>query len=541
MSEQRELVVDIDDQLLKGIYRDFDSNVRASLGAIVEKDSLPKKFRFCRRSRSPERFWDDVNTAGAQLRWSLGTARNVLAMTTAYANTAIGNVTLAQRQAGTATKREIQRIVFSSGLEVYDGNIIANFNRPLIFRIPITNNKGAAQKYSFPTQADAAGSLAGKYQDAYDSAGKVRIWLSNGVAAAPDVPPGGRLLPVTYVNGDSAATIATKMQAAIDPDAALIATKDGTTVYVQQAVAGIRTNPDPGTLTWVTTIVTAGTIGPLTGKTFKAYDDEGDIAIVFLRAGDVMPPEAEDLDRQITVIVTDNDTAATVAAAATAVIDADAKLAAITVAGTNTVEVTDSVGGERTEPVDINSGLDIQVKQHGKSFSHNFLYDSNPDEIASGFDGYWEVKRTDSGNIDFRAAAVGPQPLMTIDVGDLSFPNVVEINWDIATPEMSTYMNAYLAANPAAQWATLVYELKAMFPGQGWNTIIRMQVAVYFTIFNGGITGSIPTVPLVGTNFRITAAPTLQIKDAASGLFHVINIVDVGGTKTLDVDQVGLA
>jgi hypothetical protein len=542
MSEQREIIFDIDDPVMRGIYRSFESNARASIGALVEKDSIPQKFRLVRRSSSAERFWDDVNTAGCQIRASLGDPHNVYATVTAWSSPATSSVSLVVRQTGTATQHNIQRIAFSQGLDVYDGNLILNFNKPLITDVPLKNNKGTAQKFSFTTIADAAGSLAGKAFNLYDAAGPVRPWLSNGVAAAPDVPAGGRLIAVAYVNGDSASVIADKIVTAVDPDAQLIVSADGNKVTITQAFGGVRGAPDAGDTGFsIPAIITAGTNGQLSLKTFKLYDDQGTVAVTFTRAGDVTPDAAEALDRQIIVSVTDSDTAATVAATAAAAIDGDAKFAAVVVAGTNTVRITDSVGGDRTESVDIDTGLQITTNQKGKTLTANFLYDADPGEISGQLEGYWNVTRTKAWNIDFRATTPGSQPTMTLDSGGLSFPNVIEMPWDIATPEMDAKFTAAIALSPNLKYITLTYELKVMFPGQGWKTIVFQDVPVYRTIFNGGITGSIPTVPLVGTNFRITAAPTLQIKDSSSGLFYNVAIVNVGGVFTLDIDQTGVA
>lgn len=69
--------------------------------------------------------------------------------------------------------------------------------------------KDTKQKSCITTKADTAGSLAGKFFVVHEPVTQAKhvFWLDNGIASAP-VVPGATLHPVTYVNGDSAATIA---------------------------------------------------------------------------------------------------------------------------------------------------------------------------------------------------------------------------------------------------------------------------------------------------------------------------------------------
>lgn len=99
--------------------------------------------------------------------------------------------------------------------------------------------------------ADVAGSLDGDYLDLTDRNGTVRVWfdVDNG-STPPSTPGSGRLLEVNIATGDSAETVATALQAAVDADAEFTATRSGAVVTVTDAYTGTRSDVSAGTTGW---------------------------------------------------------------------------------------------------------------------------------------------------------------------------------------------------------------------------------------------------------------------------------------------------
>lgn len=90
---------------------------------------------------------------------------------------------------------------------------------------------------------DVAGSVAGEYWDIqavasdYKTKSDYRVWMDDSVASAP-VADGKTLVPVTYTQGDDAATLASLAQAAVDALADISATNSGATMTFENDFIG---------------------------------------------------------------------------------------------------------------------------------------------------------------------------------------------------------------------------------------------------------------------------------------------------------------
>lgn len=637
MSEPKTLIIDIDDPLKAGIYRDFESTARGSFGVSVRNDELLIKFRPVRRSDIDNKIWEDVNTQSCSHDWAMGlpdqiatsgiwatiangnpallaalaynitaaalaTAMNgngaviaaggvtvksnragtyevecvnvnqvinwttgtdtlwpdadvristprvagvntkqlsifkitqgPYARCTTFNSIASSAVNITSRQNGTETKKAVQRLVFTQGLEPYEGNLIFNWDKPEIVNLPCKANIGDKEEYNATLLADVAGNLAGLYDDVPDDAGPVRIWLSNGVAAAPPVPAGGRLLAVAYTNGFSAAQMAVAYATAVDADAKFVASVTNITqVKIVANAEGAREDVIPRNSGIVFAKIKDGTNGPLAGKTVKLFVQSGNVALYWQVAGGAVPVAATLCDRAIGVVVTPSDSAATVAANTKTIVDGDAELIAVVIAGSNTVKITDVFGGERDDAEDIDSGLNPTVKQHGKSFTANVAYDAPERDIEAEFSNQFEVIRRKNGNIDFRSISTGVIPLITVDAADLAFPNILEGVMNLNTYGMFSAFNA-----TDAEFLPLILEGKIQFPGRLFSTYIRVIVRVYRSVVDEGTMIPSPGSAYNGVNFRVTGGGELQIKNRDTGNYHPVWISGLAGAETLDID-----
>ena len=111
--------------------------------------------------------------------------------------------------------------------------------------------------------ADVGGATNGKDWFINSLTTPYYVWYSNGGGANPS-PPGKTAVPVTYVNGDSAATMATKTKTALDA----IAGAPFTTTIVGGSTLVITLNNVPSR-SLISPVVTDGTVP--TGYAFQVY------------------------------------------------------------------------------------------------------------------------------------------------------------------------------------------------------------------------------------------------------------------------------
>lgn len=88
--------------------------------------------------------------------------------------------------------------------------------------------------------------------------------LTGGTATstAPATPSSGRLLPVVIAEGDTAATVATATQLAVDADTEFTATVLSATVTITDAHTGTRTDVSSGTTGWSVSTTQQGAASP---------------------------------------------------------------------------------------------------------------------------------------------------------------------------------------------------------------------------------------------------------------------------------------
>lgn len=143
---------------------------------------------------------------------------------------------------------------------------------------------GVAQVFTAQAIADTAGSLRGTYFDCQDSAGLVRVWFTVGAIGTAPALATGRLLVVNVVSGDSANTVASAINTAIDADAEFVSTVSTDTVTVTQISKGERGAPLAGTSGFTVGVGTAGVSTKLlvpsvtlSGRKARGTDNTGNV------------------------------------------------------------------------------------------------------------------------------------------------------------------------------------------------------------------------------------------------------------------------
>ncbi len=105
---------------------------------------------------------------------------------------------------------------------------------------PVDGTTATGFTFSTVTQG-TAGVLSGAVMLIYDQNGSVGVWLNTGSLATPtEAASARRQIPVTIAAGDSANTVATAVQTAIDADAEFSATVSGNLVTITDAQGGAR-------------------------------------------------------------------------------------------------------------------------------------------------------------------------------------------------------------------------------------------------------------------------------------------------------------
>jgi len=130
-------------------------------------------------------------------------------------------------------------------------NLLVACNTTKLANLLGNDPAGFANVTDIYTVGDIAGSLDGKYFKLYDKAGSVGVWiaLNNGATAQPaGATACTRQIKITTINtADSAASVATKLAAALDADAQYTAAAWGDLCSVTDAIIGPRTAAVDGT------------------------------------------------------------------------------------------------------------------------------------------------------------------------------------------------------------------------------------------------------------------------------------------------------
>lgn len=178
--------------------------------------------------------------------------------------------------------------------------------------------------------ADVSGSLDGDGFIIYDSAGSVGVWFDHGdsgTAAPADVAACARTIEITGgANDDTAATIATLIQAALNGDSAFSASVLSDTVTITDAAVGTRTN-------------IADSASSATGFTFSTPTNG---------IADVVTPATPGGGRLLAIPLVAGATVAQVASSIAASVGADSNFSVVS-DGVDTATITDAHLGTRTD------------------------------------------------------------------------------------------------------------------------------------------------------------------------------------------------
>lgn len=235
---------------------------------------------------------------------------------------------------------------------------------------------GAYEVTDITCVADSAGSLSGKYFKLYDESGSVAFWI--------DVDNGGTTIPAgasactraveitTIATGDSAATVATKVAAAVDADAKFSASVSNSThVVVTSSTIGTKTDAADGAQAtgFTISVTTQGVASNLQNKYF-VINSASNAASYYVwcnvGAEGVDPAVAGKTGVEVTLSA--GASASAVATAIASAVDAQSAFAA-EVDGSNVV-ITNAATGVATDGTAGNSPFTFARHLHG----HAALY-----------------------------------------------------------------------------------------------------------------------------------------------------------------------
>lgn len=145
-------------------------------------------------------------------------------------------------------------------IEVLNNSAIISFDGSTTPKKLAYAVSGVAEVTSITTVADVAASLDGKYFILYDDVGSVAFWfdVDNNGTAEPSHGATRSVEITTVVTGDSAATVATAVQGAVDADAKFSASVNSATVTVTASATGYRTDGTANTSGFTVSVTTQG-------------------------------------------------------------------------------------------------------------------------------------------------------------------------------------------------------------------------------------------------------------------------------------------
>lgn len=113
----------------------------------------------------------------------------------------------------------------------------------------------AAEVVAIQTTASTA---AGVYFDLADASGPVRVWMGLSATTAPEAPTNGRLLKVTILGTEDAASMAAKIATALDADLSFVASSALDIVTATASTFGQRIAPHSRSSGYGVTVLVAG-------------------------------------------------------------------------------------------------------------------------------------------------------------------------------------------------------------------------------------------------------------------------------------------
>lgn len=410
----------------------------------------------------------------------------------------VAAASVTQLQTGTSLLPSIQRVTLDP--EPYDGAFIVTFGKAEVVRVQAKANSGGfAEVSKVITVADTAGSLGGLYFDLYDNVGPVRVWIdvANG-STAPSTPDGGRLLEVNISANDSAGTVATAVQTAVDADAKFVATVSTATVTITSSTTGTRIDISAATSTFSAFVSTQGVNSLLDDKYFVLYDAANTSVAVWLTIDSADPPAGVLAQaRYLTVAIGATDSANTIGGLIATAVDADADFTASNASGI--VTITNAVIGTRTAASAGTSTFGVSVTGAGLSMSPTIAWNADDLSIQESIDpDKLGILITKSGPFswDFRFIENGSRSALVADVTGLDVPLGLEGTMNLATDQM-------VAAMAAANFAPFqaLYEGQVTFAGQLPRTFYRQTVTIYPDLIDASTTG--PTTTIGGPTYLV--------------------------------------
>jgi len=433
-----------------------------------------------------------------------------------------------QLQTGTSSLPSIQRV--SLDPEPFDGSCVVTFGKANVVRVLCKANTGAVAEVStVQTVADSGGSLSGLYFTIYDNVGPVRVWLdvSSG-STAPGVPAGGRLLEVNIATNDSAATIATAIQTALDADSKFAATVSSNLVVVTDSNTGTRTDIAAGTSTFTVAVTTQGTGSALDDKYFTIYDDTDDSVAVWLTTDSTTPPSGvTGADRYLTVAIGAADSANTIGTAIAAVIDADPDFTCTNSSGILTI--TNATNGVRTAATANDSTFGVSVTSGGITLSPVILWNAEALDIQKSIDPNSEtiiVTKSGPFSWDFKFVENGSRSALAADVTGLKVPLGL-----IGTLSLNTEQMLAAAAAAGGEPFDALFEGSVTFSGEGPWTFYRQTITIYPDMidFSTLAPANLPSYANLAGNNTFTGTNTFEDNVTIDGTLGTSVEAEFGG------------
>lgn len=443
-----------------------------------------------------------TGTASVKEIQFLRVIQSPLAYTSSFTPESAGTVAVSTIQAGTTTKKEVQRLTI--GEYAYDGTFLINAATKQKFTIACIANTAAKEVTRVLVIApDVAGSAGGVAFKISNSSSRYLFWIDvNNATTPPTAGDGETLVEVDVATNASAQAIA----AAIDADAtalgftAVTSQISATSWAVDITDAAFGTRTDALTMNagfFTVSVTTQGTYGVLQSTGFIAADPNGSVGVWFnVSSAGTIPPEVAACDRVIAVTgVAANDTSATVASVLNTALDGDAEF--VSTVSSSMVTVTAASAGDRDDAADTEdnpTGFTFTSLVDGLQATATVPWDATAAEIA----GQLNLGLPDSSALKFLVAKngnswdivfpnFGDQELITVDYSGVSFYTTYLA--DLSLNNDAT-LQRFADSGETSIEAVLEYSITP--PSGDPITIYHQDHTVYADVIGNGTSGGVP-------------------------------------------------
>lgn len=430
-----------------------------------------------------------------------------------------GSVTVTALAAGSMTTRAVFDVALPAEVNGGSFRLTTGKAQQTRFSFGVSNTAGRKQVFTVTPVADVSNSLRNTFFDIGDASGPVRVWLdvSSG-SAAPPTPSGGRLIEVDIATNDTAATIASAIQAKLDAEAQFVSVLDTTTrARVTQISIGERPAPADGTAPSNTgfafAVAISGSFDYYVGKYFVLPDQNGSVAVWFTdgTAVSTIPAAALNYTRALSVTIASADSAITMATTTAAAIDADAEFAAS--ASGSAVTVTDAATGPRTVLAAIGTALGaIATLVTGLTVTVEVPFNSTAENLADMLSSYFEVTSVDATQWRLVAGSNGAWSTPTADSTALQFPKYFVGRISLATVEM-----ARAFSDAGTETISPQLEIQYTDPNGYIATVYKAEVTVSKDVIDAASLSSV-TGSAAGSSLYVMNGAAYGIAALAGGL-----------------------